>query len=102
MSLLNIENIPGGMISGLSDEQLQFVTLESGERFLTELSVDFQVDLDRDRELPSLTEEQLSYLNSIEKIAIPKATSNQTKQHVKQFREFLKEKGLKESFEYSR
>ena len=45
MSLLNLNNIPENEISGLSDEMLEQITRESGERYITELSKSFQEDL---------------------------------------------------------
>ena len=41
MPLLNLNNVPGEMISGLNDEELDFVTSESNMRELFEMSGSF-------------------------------------------------------------
>ena len=46
MSLLNMPNIPDGMISGLSTEQLNWVTVQSNERTLIELDPNTFSDID--------------------------------------------------------
>ena len=99
MALLNLENIPSGQICGLSDEDLRFVTFESNERYVKELTTEFNQDLEKDNELPDLTEEQLDYLRKIEESAVPKSTANQTKQHVNLFKRFLRDNSLQENFE---
>ena len=42
MSLINIDNIPGGLLSGVSDELLNYITTESNERYLTEFGALFE------------------------------------------------------------
>ena len=49
MALLNLNNVPGEMISGLNDEELDFVTPESNMRELFEMSGSF-LDMLNDRE----------------------------------------------------
>ena len=41
MSLLNLENVPGNMVSGLGTDELEWVTTESSDRFVFELDPDF-------------------------------------------------------------
>ena len=41
LSLLDLNNVPGGQISGLNDEELQWITSETFDRYLYELSDDF-------------------------------------------------------------
>ena len=45
MYLINIDNmanIPGGLLSGVSDELLNYITTESNERYLTEFGALFE------------------------------------------------------------
>ena len=104
MSLINFGNIPNNEISGLSDEFLQFITDESGDRFITELTKEFRDELDSCDNLlkptyESLDEDQLKLLENLEKDAIPLGTSYQTQRHTTMFRHFLSSKGLSENFE---
>ena len=41
MSLLNLENVPGNMVSGLGTDELEWVTTESSDTFVLELDPDF-------------------------------------------------------------
>ena len=100
MPLLNLMNIPGGQISGLSDENLQFVSSESAQRYLRELSDEFRKNMEEDHNLPTLTQDQLDYLRTIEESSVPKSTANQTNQHVAKLRTFLRENSLQENFEH--
>ena len=102
MSLINFENIPGNQFSGLSDDILQFVTDESGDRFITELTDEFRNELDNFDNLhdyQSLDGDQLNLLEKLEMEAIPPGTNNQTKRHTEMFRNFLSSKGLSKNFE---
>ena len=101
MPLLNLMNIPGGQISGLSNEDLQFVTSESAQRYLRELSDEFRKNMEEDHNLPTLTQDQLDYLRTIEESSVPKSTANQTNQHVAKLRTFLRENSLQENFEHT-
>ncbi len=47
--MLNLANIPGGEISGLGSEELEWITEESGVRFLSELSNGFMSYLNSGR-----------------------------------------------------
>lgn len=99
-SLINMSNIPGEIISGLSTEDLHFVTSESSTRFVKELDDAFLSELNEiSKDLPTLTNEQLEELNRIEADAVPKSTDKQTKQHVNRFKRFLREEGLQENFD---
>ena len=99
-SLMNMSNIPGEIISGLSTEDLHFVTSEASTRFVKELDDAFLSELNEiSKDLPTLTNEQLEELNKIEADAVPKSTDKQTKQHVNRFKHFLREEGLQENFE---
>ena len=99
MSLLNLENIPNSMISGVGDDILEFVTNESSNRFIVELDEQFKNELQQLDSFPTLSDEDLEELKRIETSAIPKGTQDQTNRHCKMFREFLRKKGLCVNFE---
>ena len=44
MSVLNLENVPGKMVSGLGTEELEWITKESSERFILELDQSFPTE----------------------------------------------------------
>jgi len=104
MSLLNLENIPGRMISGLDGEMLDWVTQESNYREVIELSHSFSRDIHENEisiynEFPEVDESVLRELDKIESDGIPKSTARQTLDSVKKFRTFLQQKGLCVQFE---
>ena len=104
MSLLNLENIPGRMISGLDGEMLDWVTQESNYREVIELSHSFSRDIHENEisiynEFPEVDESVLRELDKIESDGIPKSTARQTSDSVKKFRTFLQQKGLCVQFE---
>lgn len=100
MALLNLANVPGNEISGLSTEILDFITKESENRYLLELSNNFQNELNNlEKDFPMLTPDQLEELNQIEKSSIPAGTGAQTQRHVSKFQKFLRENKLCEDFE---
>ena len=80
MSLLNINNVPGGLLSGVSDDLLDYITSESNERYLTECGILFDnylreqeestTNLDIPREIEEL-------LDDVENQSIPKTTKQQ-------------------------
>ena len=97
MSLLDLNNVPGGQISGLNDEELKWITSETFDRHLSELSDDFvrsleepESDIDPKVELLNLNEE----LKKIEIESIPKSTMDQMKSTSNRFINFLKAKKL--------
>lgn len=94
MSLLNLVNVPNEMISGLNDEMLDFVSRESGDRCVLELSDQFRKELQETDSLPVLSAAELDELAELEKSNVPKSTSDQTRRHVESFRKFLEERHL--------
>ena len=100
MALINLSNIPGQMISGLSDDVLDFVTEASMERYVQELDPGFlQEIMEADSFDDVLSEDQQKYLLNLEKSAIPASTNDQTKKWVKNFKQFLIAKNLSPNFE---
>ena len=67
MALLKFDNIPNGMISGASTEELEWVAFQSGEREVFELSDEFMRMLDNAESSTNLTEESTETIfNEIE------------------------------------
>ena len=104
MSFLNLENIPGKMISGLDGEMLEWVTQESNYRNVIELSHSFSHEISESEisisnEFPEVDESVLRELDKIESDGIPTSIACQTLDIVKKFRKFLEQKGLCVEFE---
>jgi len=108
--LINFDNIPGGMISGDSEETLKWKTAESCKRPMYEISDGFLAYLN-DIEISEgdLQETDLSLLNDsiidvdvsiqeeldiIEKDSIPSSSMKQMNSVIIRFKDFLKEKNL--------
>ena len=88
------------MISGLHDELLTFVTEESSERFLHELSSSFFNELEAIEKMDKvLSDEEEQKLVELEASSNSVATDKQTKTWVTKFKEFLKSRDLSTSFE---
>lgn len=96
MSLLNLENVPGNMVSGLGTDELEWVTTESSDRFVLELDPDFlkEMNSEDDTEWGMLESDIIKEMDEAEKSAIPMSTKFNTKQHVAKFKNFLSSKGL--------
>lgn len=101
MALLNLTNIPGEMISGASDEMLEWLSVQSGERFVSEISNEFLTMLNQDDNdiPPDIDQEIDEKLKALEEEAIPQSTEAQTRRYVEKFRLFLREKQLSPEFE---
>ena len=90
------------MIRGLDDRELTWVTEESNQRFLKELSPDFQNAIDNQNKegvYDHLDDKIEKEMNAAEIEAIPKGTRYITNSHVKKFKDFLKSKGLSGNIE---
>lgn len=114
-ALLNFDNIPGRMISGESDDQLEWMTSESGKRPLYELSNGFLSYLNDiessesntpDIEELGLIQDSLLDLDAsiqeeldiMEKDSIPNSSLKQMNAVITRFKNFLNEKNLCEDF----
>ena len=98
--MINMDNIPGGMISGLDEELLTFVTEESSERFVHEISSAFYNELAAIEKMDKvLSDEEEQKLVELEASSNSVATDKQTKMWVTKFKEFLESRGLSTSFE---
>lgn len=100
MSLLNLDNVPGGMISGLSDDMLEWVSKESNNRELIELSSSFvnQI-LSNEREIGDISEEIDVELKKLEDESVPKSTKLHMEKYSNKFMTFLLENKLSVEFE---
>lgn len=102
MALLNLQNIPGKQLSGLDNELIDFITNESNERYLHELSKDFSEEVNNINNIfpeISLTEDEILELENLENSSIPFGTDQQTKRHTQMFKTFLEEKKLCPDFQ---
>ena len=90
------------MISGLSTDELTWITKESGLRNCVELDPNFLNTLewtDETANYPGVHEEIQKEMDEIEKQSIPKSTQTATVNHVKKFKSFLKENNLSTDIE---
>lgn len=95
MSLLNLQNIPNGEISGLDDEILAWVTEESNCRYVEELSGGFLSYLNNEEgDATDISQEIINDLNKIEIEGIPQSSVKQMNDNVKRFVRFLTDKNL--------
>lgn len=92
--MLNLRNIPNGEISGLSSEVLEWVTSESGDRYVEELSHGFLTYLNSEDDLSEVPQDVMDELNEIEKEGIPHSSMRQMTENVKRFSDFLIGKNL--------
>jgi len=107
--LINFTNIPNHMVSGLSGEELQWVTEESNSRYLLELDAGLFEKLLEDGEVPAendidvdlkdLDEAIKKEMDEAEEASIPQSTKFSTDQHVFKFKAFLSSKGLSTNIE---
>lgn len=102
-NMINMDNIPGGMISGLDEELLTFVTEESSERFVHEISSSFFNELEAIEKMDKvLSDEEEQKLIELEASSNSVATDKQTKMWVTKLKEFLKSRDLLTYFETSK
>lgn len=104
MALLDMTNIPNQTISGVSTEELQWITEESSERMIKELDIEMFKDLDtfmdeNENQYQELPNKILNELIEAEKSNTPKVTQSQTNAHIRKLKLFLKDNGLSEDIE---
>jgi len=92
-----MQNIPNQQISGLCDEELNWVTEQSGDRYMAELSEGFLSYLNNE-EKEDISEELLAELEKMETDSIPNSTQKQMDNTIRRFRSFLIEKKLSTDF----
>ena len=80
--MMNLDNFPGGMMSGVDDSFLDFFVNESSCRYITELSDGYTNSLNA-IETIEISEEEKQHLIELEKECIPMSTQQQTNQHIK-------------------
>ena len=91
--MLNLANIPGEQISGLGTDELNWVSEESGSRFINELSDDFIKYLNNE-ENTNISHEVLKELDELERSGIPQSSLKQMESVTTRFTKFLSEKNL--------
>lgn len=100
MALLNLDNIPSGMISGLDTEMLEWVTNESEHRKLTELSGGFLNYLESEEiDIEDIPEDLDLELKQLEISSIPKSTKQHMDTYSRRFLDFLQAKNLSQNLE---
>ena len=99
MSLINLSNIPNNAICGLSDEMLECVTAESGDRYVEELSTSFAREIENLEIYEDVDDDMLKVLREAESKVIPTSTKTQTESHIKRFKAFLEENKLSTKIE---
>jgi len=90
------------MISGLSTEELDWITKESEKRNCIELSSNFTSTGTKEltaEMYPDINAAITKEMNEIERQAIPKSTQSATENHVKKFKSFLHENNLSTDIE---
>ena len=101
--MMNFKNLPNEMVSGVSDEELEWIAKESNDRYLLELSDDFLNEFSSPESLleeySDLEDRITTEMNDAEKANIPNSTAFSTKQWVGKFKNFLNMKNLSENIE---
>lgn len=91
-AILDLSNVPGGMISGMDTETLNWVTEESNTRYLQELDpkwIDEMLEGNNLEHFNDLSKEIEEEINAAERRSTPVSTKKQTEMYVRRFREFL-------------
>ena len=100
--MLNLSNVPGRQISGNDSEGLDWITEESNERYIYELSDSF-IEMLNDteyQEIPEDINEQIeAELRQLEDEALPKSTKEQMIRYSNKFKDFLRSKSLSLDFQ---
>ena len=99
---LNLQNIPGEMISGLSTNELEWVSVESIDRYLSELTPSFFDNMEAEKmidEYSILDKDIMTEIDDLEKELTPKSTQQQTISHIRKFKTFLESKNLSPNIE---
>ena len=83
------------MVSGVSDEELQWITHESNDRYIKELSAEFLKEFQSPEEdYADIENDIINEMNEAEKSNVPNSTAFSTQQWVKKFKAFLEENEL--------
>lgn len=101
MALLNLNNVPCGEISGMDEEHLDWVTGESSDRYIYEISQSFMEMLnDESEDIPNDIDAEIEdSLRIMEEEALPKSTKDQMIRYSTKFHDFLKAKNLSTNLE---
>ena len=101
MALINLENFPNGMVSGIDDDELDFFTVESSSRFLKELSNEFLKEFDdfESEQFEDISATTIEEMDKEESAVIPPSTKLSTEREAKKFKHFLIENNLSDKIE---
>ena len=97
-----MNNIPEQQISGLDSNVLDWVSFQSSERCVNEISPEFLNYLNREEDpmtIEELTTEIIAEMNATEKESIPASTLKQMNETADRFKRFLAEKSLSTDLE---
>ena len=90
MALINFKNIPTEMISGLDTESLEWVSVQSRERVVSEISNEF-LDFLQSEEIKDIPEKISNELKKLEDKCIPKSAREHMTNYFIRFMAFLRE-----------
>ena len=91
--MLNLSNLPGEIVSGLSTDELAWVSSESSSRYLEELSEEFARRLQCE-EIPDISDDAVNELIQLERDGMPKSSVRQMEDNTARFKEFLRNEKL--------
>ena len=98
--MLNLNNVPGNEISGSSTEELDWITNESNERYLYELSAAFVENLNNLEDYSMDINEEIDRdLRILEEEALPKSTKEHMVRYSYKLKKFLLSKSFSVNFE---
>ena len=100
--MINMDNVPNQQISGLSSDELEWVSEESGSRYITELSDEFLNYLNGEEEeltVNEISEEIQKEMDALEMEGTPQSTIRQTNDNINRLKSFLNEKELSSDLE---
>ncbi len=92
--LINLSNIPNGMISGLGTDELEWISVESNDRFIDEISGDFLRYLNEEEASEAITSDILKELDDLEKECIPQSSLKQMNNEISRLKTFLSGKKM--------
>jgi integrase len=99
-ALINFDNVPGRMISGLNDEELEWVSKESETRFLNELLPNPDIDAFlSELNFSDIDADITIQMDQLEAESIPKTTQYSTDYNVKKLKAFLVSNNLSSDIE---
>ena len=93
-SLINLSNIPNGMVSGATTDELNWITHQSSDRYISEISDSFLQYLNEEENSEEITPDIIKELNDLERECVPKSSLKQMNNEISRFTKFLSDKKL--------